>query len=624
MALRINREQVDRMQSAMRKVYAIRYVSLEQHLDMLLHTAAETLNASRASIWRFERGLQRLRLDRFHEQRRATPPPSILERSVFPKYFDALKTAFVIDASDAIRDPRTCELADSYLRPLGVISLLDTPLRAFGAHIGVLCLEFMDDARKFEVSEQAFANAIATQISFAMERDELNQANANLVQRVLYDSVTHLPNAIFLRDQLDQALGEMFRGGEGIALLYADLDHFMQLCNSLGQQLANALLHALALRLQDLLPSGATVARAGDDDFAIILRSDNPIPDALALAKQIKQQMREPLSALGRLVHCSLSVGITARAQGDTAFDPESMLREGWIASRSARSGDGISCFERKQLAQATLSVELEQELRQALTNQEFEPHFQPIFDFRLRKIVGFEALMRWRNPQRGVLTPIEFIQVAQRTGLMIPIGMQLLRRTLADFSAFRQALGRAEISLSFNLTPSEFLQPELINNTSSLLNEFQIPAGVLSFEITEQVIISDLALAKNTLEQLHTIGVGVALDDFGTGYSALNYLRVLSVDSIKIDRSFVDDLDRNPRSALMMRSIGQLARNFTVNAIAEGVEWQEQFNLVTALQIDQAQGYLIARPTPASAITRAWLSDLERHCIALLPAKIF
>jgi diguanylate cyclase len=619
MSMSISKASVLALQQAMRKVYATRYTTLDAHLDFLLSIASETLGAVRAGVWRFERGCQRLRLDRFVDREPLPSPPNILERSASPLYFDALKTEFVVDATDAVADPRTCELAPSYLQPLGIVSLLDAPLRALGSHIGVLCVEWRGKQRTFNSAELAFVNAIATQISFAMERDELNQANADLVQRVLYDRVTDLPNAIFLQDHLNQALNELYRGGAGVAIVYADLDHFMQLCNSLGRPLADALLHALAKRIQQIVGDSQVVARAGDDDFAVTICSAAPLEAALELAEKIQAAMFEPLHALERRVHCSLSIGIAARAQGDTDFNAESLIREGWMASRSARASAGIQVFERRLLAQATLEVELEQELRTALANQEFEPHLQPIFDLQSQSIVGFEALMRWRSPARGILTPIEFIQVAQRTGLIIPIGMLLLRQTLKAFNALITRLQRTDLSISFNLSPSEFLQPNLVKTTARLMEEFGIPSGSLSFEITEQVIITDLAQAKLVVEKLHAIGISVALDDFGTGFSALNYLRVLSVDTIKIDRSFVDDLERNSRSMMMMRSLSQLAQNFKINAIAEGVEWLEQLAAVESHAIGQVQGYLIARPIAMDEIDAAWLEAVETRAQKLL-----
>ena len=610
---------VDALTQVMRKVYATRYTNLDAHLSFLLNVAIETLGSVRASIWRFERGCQRLRLDRFVDREPIPIPPCILERAATPCYFDALKTEFVVDATDAVNDPRTCELTQSYLQPLGIVSLLDTPLRALGVHIGVLCLEWSGEQRMFNAAELAFANAISTQISFAMERDELNQANADLVQRVMYDRVTDLPNAIFLQDHLNQGLNELYLGGMGVAIVYADLDHFIQLCNSLGRPLADALLHAMAKRLQTIVGDRFLVARAGDDDFAITICSESPLDDALALAYKIQTAMLEPLNALERQVHCSLSIGIAARANGDTDLNAEALIREGWIASRNAKAGAGIVTFERRQLAQATLEVELEQELRTALAKQEFEPYLQPILDLQSQRIVGFEALMRWRNPTRGVLTPIDFIHVAHRTGLIIPIGMALLRQALKEFTALIYRLDRADLYISFNLSPSEFLQPDLVKSAARLLEEFELPAGSLSFEITEQVIISDLAQAKLVVEKLHAIGISVALDDFGTGYSALNYLRVLSVDTIKIDRSFVDDLERNSRSMMMMRSLSQLAHNFKIKAVAEGVEWLEQLAAVESHAIDQVQGYLIARPLAMAEIDTAWLESVEKHAQKLL-----
>jgi EAL domain-containing protein (putative c-di-GMP-specific phosphodiesterase class I) len=267
-------------------------------------------------------------------------------------------------------------------------------------------------------------------------------------------------------------------------------------------------------------------------------------------------------------------------------------------------------------LVRAALEVELEQELRKALREHRFEPHLQPIFDLDERRIYGFEALLRWRDPVRGVITPVEFMAVAQRSGLIVPIGQQLIAQTIAAFSKLFHSMKERELRLYINLSPPEFLREDLLVEIARLIEEHALPAHCLAFEITESVIIEDMAKAQDLIKQFHQLGVGVHLDDLGTGFSSLNYLRLLPVDGIKLDYSFTFDIERNFRSAAMVRALAGLSVELNQEAVAEGVEWEGQLYQLHLYGIKQVQGFLLARPTNIIEIDAAWIARTEAHAL--------
>jgi diguanylate cyclase len=608
-----------KLREVMLHITSQRFGEVNKHLAFLLDTCREALAVNRVGLWLFERGGQRIRLKQRSDDgtiRHVTP--DFIERDDCPTYFATLQSNFCVDVADAKRDPRTAELSASYLQPAGIQSMLDLPVRSLGTQIGVLCIEHASEQREWHLLEQSFANGVATQISLTLERDELEQANSSIIRRVLFDQLTGLPNYLHLNDSLEQALGDLASGGKGVGLVYADVEQFLLICNSLGQALAQALLVSLAARLRAVAGADIFVARAGDDDFALILRADAPLASAKALCERLLLAMREPLDAKGREVLCTLSLGYTARIASDSERTSEALLREGWSASRAARSSGEPHVFERAQLVRAALEVELEQELRKAIRDGQFEPHLQPIFNIEKRAIIGFEALLRWRQPQRGIITPVEFMGVAQRTGLIVPIGQQLLKVTLHEFAKIIKQQRHRELTLYFNMSPPEFLRDSLLQEIAAELELNELLPKHLALEITESVMIEDMRKAQTVIIALHQLGVGVHLDDLGTGYSSLNYLRVLPVDGIKLDYSFTHDIERNYRSSAMVKSLSNLSVALNQDAIAEGVEWEGQLAQLWLCGVKLIQGYLLARPTPIAEITAEWINQIEAHACAL------
>jgi diguanylate cyclase (GGDEF)-like protein len=600
------------LRSIMLDVFAKPFVDVRSHIEFLLASCQRGLGKVRVSLWVFERGRQRLCLRAVVDEADFdTSIPSVIERQNYPDYFNALAADFTIDANDALTDPRTAQLAADYLIPQRIKSLLDSPVRSLGSSIGVLCVEHQE-RRRWELAEQSFVAGVAAQISLALERDELSLANQSLVHRVLYDPLTELPNALYLDDYLKESLGDLMRGGDDVALLYADVEQFLLICNSLGQALAQDLLRSLAIRLRSIVGESGRVFRAGDDDFALVFRGQDGERLARHVAGQLLNAMKEPLRTQGREISCSLSLGIALRDAQAGDFNSESLLREGWTASRAARRTGAPKEFSRTMLVRVALEVELEQELRRALRESQFEPHFQPIMDLNIGQVYSFESLMRWRHPTRGVVTPVEFLAIAQRSGLMVQLGRALFEKTVQAFAAIQKRFPERHLSVHFNLSSPEFLRSNICEDIAETLKRFAVDPGHLVIEITESVAIDDLARAQDVIRGLHQMGIQVQLDDFGTGFSSLNYLRILAIDCIKMDQEFVHDIERNPRSVSLIRALVELSRDLGQQPIAEGVEWKEQLQKLVALGVRRYQGYLLSHPREAIDITREFIEAIE------------
>ncbi len=609
-----------KLRAVMLRIASHRFDSLGSQLAFLLEECRAALCVNRVSLWVFERGGQRIRLQQQSDDGSIVHAydTMAIDRENCPNYFTALRSDFCLDVSDARHDPRTSELYENYLKPAGILSMMDCAVRSLGDQVGVICVEHAAEPRTWHVLEQSFVSGVANHVSLALERDELRLANASLVNRVLFDQRTHLPNFLHLEDTLNQALGDLSRGGLGVGMVYADIEQFLLICNSLGQSLAQSLLVSLSTRLRKIAGNDVFVARAGDDDFVLVIRAHEPLDAAKAFAFDLLAAMREPLNAEGRDVVCTLSIGYTARDGAAGDLNSESMLREGWTAARSARRSGLPRVFERGQLVRAALEVELEQELRKALREGQFEPHLQPIFSLATESIVGFEALIRWRHPSRGIITPVEFMGVAQRTGLIVQMGQQLLARTLTEFSRLISAHRQSVLTLYINLSPPEFLRESLVEEITVELLRTGLAPEHLALEITETVMIEDMPKTQANMRALQRLGIGVHLDDFGTGYSSLNYLRVLPVNGIKLDYSFTNDIERNHRSAALVRCLVEVSRTLNQDVIAEGVEWEGQLVQLHHLGVKMVQGYLFAYPTAIPEITPAWIAAKETHARAL------
>ncbi|PYT05775.1 MAG: hypothetical protein DMF60_10865, partial [Acidobacteria bacterium] len=429
------------------------------------------------------------------------------------------------------------------------------------------------------------------------------QAEKLLLHNAFHDALTGLPNRALFMDRLKHALAEVKKGeGYSFGVLFLDLDRFKVVNDSLGHQIGDQLLVATARRLESCLRPGDIVARLGGDEFAVIVDHVRHVSDAIQAAERIREHLGAPFNLSGHEVFISASIGI---ALNQTASEePDEIIRNADTAMYRAKD-QGRGCFELfdkgMHVRNAALS-QLETGLRGALARDEFRVHYQPIISLETWRISGFEALIRWDHPELGYISPLKFIPVAEETGLIIPIGLWVLREACQQLRAWqRQFPSDPPLSMSVNLSGRQFSQPDLIDQISQILAETGLDASSLKIEITESAIIENIDAAALMLKRIKALGVRLSLDDFGTGYSSLSYLHRFPIDTLKIDRSFVSRINL-PKNAEIVKTILTLASNLGMDVVAEGVETRDQIIQLTGLNCEYVQGYLLSKPIDGRA----------------------
>jgi len=421
-------------------------------------------------------------------------------------------------------------------------------------------------------------------------------------QEALHDGLTGLPNRVCLLDALDKLLDGRARGTT--AVLFVDLDNFKDANDGFGHHVGDLLLQALSQRLRSQLRVGDLLARLGGDEFAVVLTGVSCRQAATDTARRILDAFQEPVG-IGEITLASFaSIGL-AFAEPDTSSAAD-LLRNADLAMYEAkRSGGGQVAEYKPMLHSAALRrTELEAELRIALDEQQFELHYQPIFDLPTQRLVGTEALLRWAHPTRGLLPPAEFITAAEQSGLIMPLGAWVIRAACRQTAAWHAlAPDRTPLTIAVNLSPRQLVDRTLVDTVAEALQESGLHPWSLCLEITEGSVIRDFDATMPTLNALRVLGVSLALDDFGTGYSSLSYLRQLPVTSVKIDRSFVGDLDTDSPNAQIVLAIIELAHALGMSVTAEGAETTTQLSVLKAMHSDQVQGYLLGRPMPGGEI---------------------
>jgi diguanylate cyclase (GGDEF)-like protein/PAS domain S-box-containing protein len=430
------------------------------------------------------------------------------------------------------------------------------------------------------------------------------------------DPLTGLPNHVLFADLLDRAIKRTERrAGYIFALLVLSLDRFARIGDSLGPVSADRLLVAVAQRLQTSLrctdavtpdTAGATLARHTGDEFTVLLDDITDGSDAIRVASRLQTALQKPFEIDGQQVFVSATVGIAVSSSGYRG--PEEILRDATTALHRAQSQAASSCelFDPVMRDRAVRRLRLETDLRNAIEQREFVVHYQPIVAIESGRIAGFESLVRWRHPSRGLVGPMEFIELAEDTGLIVPIGRLVLREACRQMAAWRRAFeADAPGVMCVNISSHQLARSDLAVDVESALREAGLSPAHLKLEITESACIGDLRAAQATLTRLQTLGVDCSMDDFGTGYSSLNYLHHLRVTTVKVDRSFVSRIGVDEGGAEMVRVIVGLAHNFSMDVVAEGVEREEHLTLLRALGCEYAQGYYFSKPIDSTAADR-------------------
>ena len=426
---------------------------------------------------------------------------------------------------------------------------------------------------------------------------ERHRTEARMAHMARHDALTGLPNRVLFRDHTEQALSEL-RRGDGLAVLCLDLDHFKAVNDTLGHPTGDALLTAVARRLLKCTEDGNLVVRLGGDEFAVVQSGAGQPELAKALAERILATLGTSFTIAGQEITVAASIGVAVATGGASA---DELLKSADIALYRAKAeGRGTyRFFEAEMDARIQTRRRLELDLRQAMAEGQFEVHYQPLVSVQTGAVSAVEALVRWRHPTRGMVSPAEFIPVAEETGLIAPLGLWVLNRACAD------AMGwPGYVKVAVNLSPVQFRDGTLADEVADALHRSGLAAHRLELEITESLLLQDSDAILSILHELRAHGVRISMDDFGTGYSSLSYLRRFPFDKIKIDQSFIRNLSEREDCIAIVRAVIGLGRSLGMSVTAEGVETEEQFQLLRAEGCTQVQGYLFSPPRPFDVVS--------------------
>jgi diguanylate cyclase (GGDEF)-like protein len=446
---------------------------------------------------------------------------------------------------------------------------------------------------------EELGNDLAYGIDTLRTRVEHAAAEKKLEYLAHHDVLTGLPNRLLLRDRFDQAIVQALHEDSGVTMFFLDLDNFKQVNDSLGHNYGDLLLVQVVKRLGECLRDTDTISRQGGDEFVVLLPNLHDLSVINEIANHIVEAFSAPFEIGSYSINTTFSIGISVYPDDGVEFD--TLLKNSDTALYQAKDSgrDTYRFFSAKMNIDAQEQLQLQGQLRHAVKNQEFVLHYQPQIDIISGHIIGAEALVRWQHPEQGLIPPGKFIPLAERSGLIVPMGEWVLNEACRQAQRWRD--NGLPLLMAVNLSSLQFKRGNLIETVVNALEKSGLPAELLELELTESILMQDVDVAIKLLHSLKEMGVKLSIDDFGTGYSSLSYLKRLAVNKLKIDQSFVRDLTEDANSAAIVRAIIQLGQTLQLTVIAEGVETDAQLAFLRNYGCDEVQGYLFSRPIPAA-----------------------
>jgi diguanylate cyclase (GGDEF)-like protein len=576
---------------------------VDEVLGGLLREARQLLRAERASaafVAADGNLIARVRLGPTGRLVRSEEPPSLEDARVLRQVLHAGVPLLIPRSS---RDPQ----ARRWLAKYGMRDAVAVPLRGAGGVVGALVVaDRLGDIRTFEKDDVLLLETVANQASVALRNGELL---GQLRHEALHDALTGLPNREHVQRRLAAALDEVAAGRtSGATVMILDLDDFKEVNETLGHKHGDELLVEVAVRLSQVVGPAGTVARLGGDEFAVLLHDTADEDRVLRIGRRMLRALEQPMALDGLDIEVSGSLGIAlAPAHAD---EPAALLKRADMAMYDAKTSTrGLRLYEPELETNTPRRLTLVSELRSALQNDGIQVHVQPKARLASGEVTSVEALVRWNHPELGNVPPVEFIPLAERTGLIGPLTNRVLDASLAACAEWRAA--GYDLGVAVNLSTWSLHDADLVEEVARLLRRHSVSPDRLTLEVTEGSVMADPGRSVALLHQLRDLGVRLSVDDFGTGYSSLSYLKRLPVQEVKIDRSFVSGLREQGEDVAIVRAIIDLGRNLGLEVVAEGVEDQETWDLLRSMNCDLVQGWHLARPMPTGELA-PWLATRE------------
>lgn len=576
-------------------------------LKAILSHCAEQLQVARVSIWKLNEAADKITCELLcQQQEQVFERGAELFKSDYPKYFQSMAANRIINADDACADDRTSEFADSYLNPLDIKSMLDAPIFASGKLYGVVCIEHTKAGRRWDVAEMSYAAAIADTVSLMNEHDLWLETKAKVELMDRTDSLTSLENRRYFQQRLEKDLALENATSRNRLLIIVGLDYFTKLNDLRGSKIADSVLLRLSHRFQIVAHlERCSISRLGGDTFGFWVSELEGAERVNKLIESIYQQLSRPINfSTGETIDITASTGVCIYPQAGYQIDSPIRCAEVALEQAKQKERGSVVYFSGDWLEQIQNKREQEQELFQAFENKELRAFYQPIFHAQTKEIVGLEALVRWRHPDKGILSPFHFLPLMQEMGLINRLGQFMLKQVCIDIKAL-QSSGQDIKWVSVNLAADQLYNTSLSQELSDLLAEYQLPGSILELEIIEELISQDSELVRAQLTAISELGIRLSIDDFGTGFSSLSRLKHLPVNKLKIDKSFIDGLPDSVDDQCIAQSIIGLAEGMNLDIVAEGVERKEQADWLIAKDCDYLQGYLYSKPISFSELAR-------------------
>jgi diguanylate cyclase (GGDEF)-like protein len=591
-------KQSEAVQSALYRVAekASRAVDMQEFYKAIHAIVGELMYANNFYIALFDPALEMLSFPYFVDEVDEIPEPQKLGRGL---------TEYVLrNGVPLLASPEKFqELINSgEVDSVGTPSLdwLGVPLKSGENTFGVLVVQSYTEIIRFGEKEKEVLTFVSQHIASAMER---KRSEETIRHQAYHDALTKLPNRMLFKDRMTQALLHAHRDKQMLAMLFLDLDRFKIINDTLGHAVGDKLLQSVADRLRKCLREGDTVARLGGDEFMLLLSGIHHVEDAAKIAEKILSAIRPPFQIDSHELYINTSIGISLYPYDGE--DAETLVKNADIALYRAkeRGRDNYQFYASAMNAKAIETLELENKLRRALERNEFVLHYQPQIDMYMGKIIGMEALVRWQRPDGKLVPPLDFIALAEDTGMIVPLGEWVLRNACAQTRLWQTA-DFPPLRVAVNLSGRQF-QQNLVQTIEKVLKKTGLDPQFLELELTETAIMKNDKVAIETLNELKSMGIQICIDDFGTGYSSLSYLKRFPIDTLKIDQTFIRDSMLDADHAAIVTAIIQMAHSLKLKVVAEGVETKEQFAFLRRHNCDKMQGSLFSEPLSGEAFTK-------------------